>query len=183
MEDWSKLRIKPKLPQDVGLPIPPHQPPITRVARLLRTESLPIFYKTWRFPLVIHPKLDNRSQDPTTVVDWYEHIDLDNLALIKHVELYICTEDDFIRPRNAFIFYIDFHQKGNKVHFYPLLLPPKIFGGIPPSQQRVEDLHSRLVVKISSAGDELGPNGITTVGDLYRLVPDMEDTEELMGYV
>lgn len=123
IEAYNEQRLTPfRLPSPDGKPlpeqfyykpIPPHEPPLTQVCRLLRKESLPLFYSTFRFPLIAHQ--DNNLC--YTIVKWYRRLDREKLRAIRKLEVYFCFEMGdrgfgFMKP-SAVSYHVDFDLKAD----------------------------------------------------------------------
>lgn len=95
---WGQQRITPfrvrideaeQLPDEYYYkPIPPHEPPLNRVSRQVREESIPLFYSRHTFPFIIHTFPGARS----TAVHWYHELDQAKLRRIANWEIYVCFE-------------------------------------------------------------------------------------------
>lgn len=156
------------------MPIPPHEPPITQVSKLIRTESLSVFYRKARFPLVIH--LENVSTipgPPYTAVDWYEHLGPSKLCLIRHLELYLCLRNtNHARWRDPFVFNVDFEPSGNRVYwvYQHLNLSFSIADGEPLVASYEQDLLGKLLQKFRFVAHNLGSAGLVSARDIYKFI-------------
>lgn len=99
-------------------PIPPYEPALTRASRLIREESIPLFYSTHRFPIVTHLESDFSYTAP----DNYHRLDPDHLRSIRKLELYFCFEQcdrklSGFKEADAFIMDVDLDQRTNSYEF------------------------------------------------------------------
>ena len=173
--DWSSARLEHWGRRDPGEPIPPHEPPITQVSRLIRMESLRVFYRSARFPLIIH--LEKNSTiigPPYSAVDWYEHLGPSKLCLIRHLELYLCLRNTIhARRRNPFVFNVDFEPHGNRVYWaymHLLYLSFSIADGEALVAPHEEDLLNKTLQKFQCVAQSLGSAGIVTARDIYKFI-------------
>lgn len=179
LQAWGAQRLTPyRLPSPTGKPlppgayykpIPPHEPPLTQVCRNLRVESLPLFYSTYRFPIICH--LDHRgSYFP---VRWYENLDPDKLKAIRHIEVYFCLErgerECGFRTQNALSFDLDFDAVRGT---FTVSRHVREGGGFLEFQRECEQkrLEGHLL-KTAAAMIEEGRVGNFTAEDFYGLVP------------
>jgi len=126
---WGTQRLTPfRLPRPNGepypssfyyKPIPPHEPPLMRTSRLIRKESLSVFYACYRFPIIAHP---NRGAGPSSMTSWFPRLDAEKLALIRHLEIHLCYESDHkqlgFRQPHSIIYHVDFDEKANRAVTY-----------------------------------------------------------------
>lgn len=126
---WGTLRLTPfHLPRPHGepyppsfyyKPIPPHEPPLMSTSRLIRKESLSIFYSCYRFPIIAHP---SRDAGPSSMTSWFPRLDTEKLALIRHLEIHLCYESDHkqlgFRQSHSIIYHVDFDEKASRAVTY-----------------------------------------------------------------
>ncbi|TKA32525.1 hypothetical protein B0A50_01633 [Salinomyces thailandicus] len=187
MEDWSQQRLtcyrlpspsgKPFPPEWYTKPIPPHEPPITRVSSILRKESLPIFYERHRFPVVAH--LDSSSHYIST--PWYERLDIKRLRQIQRLEVYFCFEMrdramGFRHPK-AVSFDVDLHPSAGS---FTVSRHVWLGGGLLDSEMRTEKQYLQRHVEQAAETivRESGAGGFTA-NDIYSLVPSQTQNATL----
>jgi hypothetical protein len=173
--EWSSARLEHWGRKDPGMPIPPHEPPITQVSGLIRSEALKVFYQTARFPLIIH--LGNVCATPArpyAAVNWYEHLGPSKLCLIRHLELYLCWRNTtHARSRNPLVFNVDLEPDGNKVYWtyaQHLHLLFSVVDGEALITPYEEILIKKLLQKFRSVADTLGSAGLVSARDIYRFI-------------
>lgn len=129
IELWGAQRLTPfHLPRPNGepyppsfyyKPIPPHEPPLMRLSRLVRKESLSLFYACYRFPIIVHP---GRDADSSSITTWFTRLDAEKLLLIRHLEIHLCYEKDHhelgFRQPNSIIYHVDFDERANRAVTY-----------------------------------------------------------------
>ena len=170
--DWSKNRINLVcVDGECDMPIPPHDPPLARVCRDLRNEYIPFFYRTSRFPLIIHSGTCYEiPRTPMTAIDWYHHLGPSRLCLIRHLELYICFRKAHGPVLNALIFHVDLEPSGNKVYIAQspwALRKAEYASRLAEIEQQFLD---ELLRKFSAVALSLGSAGIVTANNIYQFV-------------
>lgn len=169
---WSAERIIPRgIPRQHTIPIPPYEPPLTRISRLVREESIPIFYKTYRFPLVLHGYGHGSVLRPRNNSDWYDRLRPECLSMIRHIELFICRRGISGARFEAAIFHIDFSLTVLEVE---LVLPTAIDlyqCAADVERQGMYELINKVRARADTTARLLAARNTMTSGGLYGLAP------------
>ena len=174
MLDWSSAglgRLINPSGQAARRPIPPHEPPLTRVSKLVRAESLHVFYRTARFPLIVHPTRSWGPLDlPFPVVDWYHFLGPGKLSLIRRLELHLCLRRSAAGIADSLVFHVDFEQNGNNVSLVeaPWALDELCRGSW--GSEHMQQFVNELFLKFTSVAHGLGGAGIVSAKDIYQFV-------------
>jgi len=194
-EAYSQQRLTPYrlpsplyevLPQESYYkPIPPHEAPITRVCRLLRNESLPLFYSAHRMPIVAH--IDEDWDCIYGATEWYRRLHPEKLQAIRKLEVYFCFEmnsrgQGFTVPF-AVSFDVDLDPEANAVNVSRHVQQ----GQRVPSEERLGEYQywkwRRLDDYVRRAAQtfvKYSDMRHLTADDLHRLVP--EDIDYFEGW-
>ena len=176
IDDWSS--VKPNKTLNENLPIPPYEPPISRTSRQIRDESINMFYKAWRFPLILHPT----SQIPPfwefEKVDWYGRLEHQKLSMIRHLKLYLCMRNVAFGC-DAIVFDIDLNPfaDGVQPQFETQLVNWR--DGLSAQEQNVGKLHDKVAMRASQVVVALRRSGNLTPRDVYHLIPSPDELIEL----
>ena len=172
--EWSSVglgRQVNQFGQSARRPIPPHEPPLTRVSKLVRAESLHVFYRTARFPLIAHP---SRSWVPLNLpypaIPWYYYLGPGKLSLIKHVELHLCLRRSVPGVADSLVFHVDFEPHGNTVS---LVHAPWALNELSQGSWMAEHMQrfsEELLLHFRSVAHSLGSAGIVSAKDIYQFV-------------
>jgi hypothetical protein len=174
MLEWSSAGLGRQINrsgQAARRPIPPHEPPLTRVSKLVRAESLHVFYRTARFPLIVHPTRSWGALDlPFPVVDWYHFLGPGKLSLMRHLELHLCLRKSAPGIADSLVFHVDFEQNGNNVSLVeaPWALDELCRGSW--VSEHMQQFVDELFVKFTSVAHGLGGAGIVSAKDIYQFV-------------
>ena len=174
VDSWSESCERDD--SDEGLPIPPYEPPITRICRLVRNESIPVFYSNWRFPIVMHSEKDSFPGGPNShVVGWYLRLHPEKLAMIRHIQLHICMRKvGGFRARDYWRIGIDFNDKeGSPV----MLMQPSLERDFLPvdcqaqrERMEIEWFGIKIFQRVPHVDKALSRTRVLTVQDLYGLI-------------
>ena len=82
----------------------PKQPPLTRVSRLLREETLPLFYSTCTFDFNLVVSKDGLSKYtlkmPSMTLMWLRSTEDENIADIAKIRVRVCRESRSLSPKD-----------------------------------------------------------------------------------
>ena len=183
VEDWHFTRPK-RAHHTNSMALPPHEPPITRVARLIRLESLAVFYRTYRFPLIFH--LQNNLLDPRFVpVEWYYFLGPEKLCMIRHLQLHLCGKSNIhTRILDPIKINVDLGRDNVSVYWmndqwlFRRWQGPPVgkFGQFMGQQSRLainsneEQFLNELIQKVQAVAQRIGPTGFVSAHDIYEFV-------------
>lgn len=170
MKGWSDTRIAHRSPRDPGIPLPPYEPPLTRASRLIRNESVPVFYRTARFPVISHPQPHKNLWHTTfDVVRWYDNLDPARIPLIRHLELHLCLRNSPSDSFDAMAFHVDLRPEGNEVYLPEVPWIFHIPGHYRDARQEKE-LGRMLLERFTLIADCMGSGGLVSAEDIYRFI-------------
>lgn len=174
MLEWSSAGLGRRVNQSgeaTRRPIPPHDPPLTRVSKLVRAESLHVFYRTARFPLIAHPKRPWGPLDlPFPAVDWYHHLGPGKLSLIRHLAIQICLRGSAPGFADSLVFHVDFERDGNKVSLVRALWALDELHQASWMAEHMQHFADELLSHFRSVAHSLGDAGIISAKDIYQFV-------------
>ena len=145
------------------------EPPISRVCRSLRTESLPIFYKVLVLDIAIWVKCDSNSSVRLSPNHWYHHLSDTQIGYVRKIQFRFRFAERFFGELLTMIFTIALSPAADNfsisAHFSRDWLRSVHRTGDPEDCKEVQQaLEQHLSISLSHLLDEKSGRGLRKTG-------------------